>query len=208
MKFLQEISAFDIYFLIFACISVLCSIGLLFARHPITGAVSLIGVMLSLAGIYSLLQAPFLGVIQILVYTGAIMMLVVFVIMVLNSARDEKTPRMGMSGMVSLVVPCLFLLCMFILLSDLKQVSEVADAAHSSQSTLASSHKSAEVKVTAEGSVQTLGKILFDLDNRAYYILFEVIGLVLLTAIVGAVMLAKRDLSTPHVSVSEEKEGL
>lgn len=168
-------TAYDIYFIIFACISVLCGIGLLCARHPITGAVNLIGVMLSLAGIYSLLNAPFLGVIQILVYTGAIMMLVVFVIMILNAARDEKTPRMGLSGMLSLIAPCLFLLCMFLLLKDVDMGTSVAPV--------------------AEGTVQELGQVLFDLDNRGYYILFEVIGLVLLTAIVGAVMLAKRDLS-------------
>ena len=73
----------QIYFSVFATLALACSLYLLVVRHPLYGALSLVGVMLSLAGIYSLLAAPFLGVVQVLTYAGAIMMLVVFVIMVI-----------------------------------------------------------------------------------------------------------------------------
>ncbi len=179
-------TVFDIYFYIFAIIAILCALGLLVARHPITGAVSLIGVMLSLAGVYSLLQAPFLGVIQILVYAGAIMMLIVFVIMVLNGAKDHATPRFGHPVvLLLLVVPVLFLVFLSYALGEANLVL-------------------AEGKAPS-GTVEALGLTLFDMgkDSRGYYILFEVIGLVLLSAIVGAVFWAKRDLRHPGV----EKKG-
>ena len=180
-------TVFDIYFYIFAIIATLCALGLLVARHPITGAVSLIGVMLSLAGVYSLLQAPFLGVIQILVYAGAIMMLIVFVIMVLNGAKDHSTPRFGHPlVLLLLAVPVLFLVFLSYALGEANLVLEAGKA--------------------PSGTVEALGLTLFDMgkDSRGYYILFEVIGLVLLSAIVGAVFLAKRDLRHPEI---EEKGG-
>ena len=179
-------TVFDFYFYIFAAIAVLCSLGLIVARHPITGAVSLIGVMLSLAGIYSLLQAPFLGVIQILVYAGAIMMLVVFVIMVLNGAKDYSVPRYGNPLLLLLlVVPVLFLIFLTNALCDADIALKEATA--------------------PEGTVKVLGQTLFNMENdsRGYYVLFEIIGLVLLSSIVGAVFLAKRELALPEA----EAEG-
>lgn len=172
-------SIFDIYFYVFAAIAVLCALALLVSRHPITGAVSLVGVMLSLAGVYSLLQAPFLGVIQVLVYAGAIMMLVVFVIMVLNGAKDYAVPRYGNKLILLLLtVPVLFL----VFLSKTIQATNM------------------QVSDGPEGTVKALGAALFDMtaSSQGYYILFEIIGLVLMSAIVGAVFLSKRDLSHPH----------
>ena len=180
-------TVFDFYFYIFAVVAILCSLGLIVARHPITGAVSLVGVMLSLAGIYSLLQAPFLGVIQILVYAGAIMMLVVFVIMVLNGAKDYTVPRYGSPlVLLLLIVPVLFLIFLGYALSEAQLSLETGEQAK-------------------EGTVELLGQTLFNMNqgSRGYYILFEIIGLVLMSSIVGAVFLAKRDLKLPEA----EAEG-
>jgi NADH:ubiquinone oxidoreductase subunit 6 (subunit J) len=93
------------FFWSFALISVLCGTGLLLARHPINGAIHLVGVMLSLSGIYALLNSPFLAVLQVLVYAGAIMMLVVFVIMVLNQAKDHIIPQFDWYSLVALPLP-------------------------------------------------------------------------------------------------------
>nr|MBA3938277.1 NADH-quinone oxidoreductase subunit J [Planctomycetota bacterium] len=93
------------YFWLFAGIAVLCGLGLLLARHPLNGAIYLIGVMVSLSGIYALLDSPFLAVLQVLVYAGAIMMLVVFVIMVLNQAKDHQIPFFDWFSLVSLALP-------------------------------------------------------------------------------------------------------
>src|ERR1051325_7644463 len=82
-----------IYFYLFAAIALICGLLLLTSRHPISGAISLIGDMLRLSGLYAILQSPFIAVLQVLVYAGAIMMLVVFVIMVLNQGKDDVLPR-------------------------------------------------------------------------------------------------------------------
>ena len=73
-------------------------VGVALARHPINGAIALVSVMLALAGIYGLLSGPFLGIVQIAVYAGAIMMLVVFVIMVVGGAMDHQRPSAGAVG--------------------------------------------------------------------------------------------------------------
>ena len=61
------------YFGLFAIAALLCACGLLFSKHPLNATIYLIGVMLSISGIYALLSSPFLGVVQVLVYAGAIM---------------------------------------------------------------------------------------------------------------------------------------
>src|SRR5580658_985574 len=93
------------FFWAFALITVVCGTGLLLARHPINGAINLIGVMLSLSGLYALMNSPFLAVLQVLVYAGAIMMLVVFVIMVLNQAKDHVIPQFDWFSVVALPLP-------------------------------------------------------------------------------------------------------
>jgi NADH-quinone oxidoreductase subunit J len=78
-------------FLIFAAICVAGAVNLLAQRHPINSALSLIAVMAALAGEYLLLGAEFVAAIQVIVYAGAIMVLFVFVIMLLNAGEEEET---------------------------------------------------------------------------------------------------------------------
>src|SRR5438445_9076460 len=78
-------------FLIFGLICVAGAINLLAQRHPINSALSLVVVMGSLALIYLLLGAEFVAAVQIIVYAGAIMVLFVFVIMLLNAGAEERT---------------------------------------------------------------------------------------------------------------------
>src|ERR1700685_3371143 len=80
-------------FLIFAGIAVFCGISLVVQTHPIASALSLIGVMGSLAILYLLLGGEFIAMAQIIVYAGAIMVLFVFVIMLLNAGIEKKAPR-------------------------------------------------------------------------------------------------------------------
>lgn len=78
-------------FLVLAAIAVAGAVSLILQRHPIHSALSLIVVMLALAGLYLLLGAEFVAAVQIIVYGGAIMVLFVFVIMLLNAGLEERT---------------------------------------------------------------------------------------------------------------------
>src|SRR5271156_4692975 len=82
-----------ILFLIFAAIAVACAVNLVLQRHPIASALSLVGVMASLAGLYLLLGGEFIAMAQLIVYAGAIMVLFVFVIMLLNAGTEQRTKR-------------------------------------------------------------------------------------------------------------------
>jgi NADH-quinone oxidoreductase subunit J len=80
-----------ILFIIFAALCLTGAVNLLFQKHPINSALSLIVVMTSLAVLYLLLGAEFLAAAQIIVYAGAIMVLFTFVVMLLNAGREERT---------------------------------------------------------------------------------------------------------------------
>ncbi|MEK7413866.1 MAG: NADH-quinone oxidoreductase subunit J, partial [Planctomycetota bacterium] len=95
----------NLYFFGLSFVAIVCAIGVLLSRHPLNAAVLLIGTMVSISGIYALLDAPFLAVLQVLVYAGAVMMLVVFVIMVLNRARDASVPRFDVWAVVTPSAP-------------------------------------------------------------------------------------------------------
>src|SRR3974390_1711616 len=82
-----------VLFLIFGAVCVGAAINLLVQRHPISSALSLIVVMGSLALLYLLLGAEFVAAVQVIVYAGAVMVLFVFVIMLLNAGEEERTPH-------------------------------------------------------------------------------------------------------------------
>src|SRR6202142_2559222 len=81
------------FFLVFAAIAVISAVNVVLQRHPIASALSLIGVMGSIAVLYLLLGAEFLAMAQIIVYAGAVMVLFVFVIMLLNAGSEAKRGR-------------------------------------------------------------------------------------------------------------------
>ncbi len=175
-----------IYFIILAVIALGAAVCVLLSRHPLYGALSLVVSMVSLAGIYGLLGSPFMGVVQIMVYAGAIMMLVTFVIMVLNGARDSKTP---MFDKVSLfVIPAVLVLAGLVGFALLR--APIAFDA-----------------TTLRGSVALTSRTLFDVAQTGpgYFILFEVLGLLLLSAMVAAVLLAKKRLGSVVSENSEDK---
>src|SRR4029453_13259378 len=80
-------------FIIFAGMAIGCAIAIVSQSNPLYSAISLIGVFISLASIYVTLAAPFIAAVQVIVYAGAIMVLVIFVIMFLNVDQSERRPR-------------------------------------------------------------------------------------------------------------------
>src|SRR6266567_5271720 len=105
-----------ILFLAFAAIAVVCAVNLVLQTHPISSALSLIGVLGSLAVLYLLLGAEFIAMAQVIVYAGAVMVLFVFVIMLLNAGIEEHKGRSWMARLLGLpaFAALLGLLCYFV----------------------------------------------------------------------------------------------
>src|SRR5918999_2929311 len=81
-----------ILFILFAGLAIGCAVAMVAQRNPLYSAISLIGVFISLASLYVMLAAPFIAAVQVIVYAGAIMVLVVFVIMLLNVEEEVRRP--------------------------------------------------------------------------------------------------------------------
>lgn len=162
-----------IYFVILATIAVLGGFFTITRTHPLSATLSLVVTLIALAGLYAMLAADFLFVIQILVYAGAIMALMVFVIMLLN-VRQENFPvesHIYRNVMLSLLLlaPMFFV---FVRAIDRQFGSSGAFAPVDS----------------SFGTIKSVGRLLYE----QYYFPFEIISILLLVALVGVVALAKR----------------
>ena len=162
-------SAELVIFLALAGLAVAGSVSLILQRHPIHSALSLIVVMMALAGLYLLLGAEFISAVQIIVYAGAIMVLFVFVIMLLNAGIEERTNVSRMARYVGLPLS--------ILLMALLAYAIGRGAASQAQA------------VAAPVLTKTLALMLF----QDFVFPFELTSILILIAILGAVVLAKRE---------------
>ncbi len=158
-----------VLFFVFGVIAVAAAVNLLAQRHPINSALSLIVVMASLAALFLLMGAEFLAAIQVIVYAGAIMVLFVFVIMLLNAGEEERTP--GSRVAMLLGFPAVVLL-----------------AGSLAWTLLARNPRPAPVALTGGfvGSPTAIAQLLF----RDFLLPFEVTSVLILIAIMGAVVLA------------------
>src|SRR5919201_1770589 len=93
----------QVVFYIFAAVAIIAAVNCILQRSPVASALWLVQTMLSLAGIYFLLNAQFIGIIQVLVYAGAVMVLFLFVIMLLNLGREGSDVR-GPSALAATLV--------------------------------------------------------------------------------------------------------
>lgn len=168
-----------VLFFIFAAICVGGAINLLVQKHPINSALSLILVMVSLALLYLLLGAEFVAAIQVIVYAGAVMVLFVFVIMLLNAGVEERTPHASRVATV-LGVPALIVGL---------AVSGWVVARMTGLDKLAIGGPAILNGTESFGAPQPIGHLLF----RDFVLPFEVTSVLILVAIVGAVVLARRE---------------
>ena len=159
-----------VLFSVFGAICVAGAVNLLVQRHPINSALSLIAVMASLAVEYLLLGAEFVAAVQVIIYAGAIMVLFVFVIMLLNAGEEEK--RGGSRVAIVFGIPGMLVgsvLTAWILLRY---------------------SGTAPVEIGAmPGPPKTIGWLLF----HDFLLPFEVTSILILIAIMGAVVLASRE---------------
>jgi NADH-quinone oxidoreductase subunit J len=161
-----------VLFFIFAAVCLAGAISLLAASHPINSALSLIVVMGSLAFLYLLLGAEFVAAIQVIVYAGAVMVLFVFVIMLLNAGLEEHSGRSRVSWLVG--IPGVAALAGLLIYSVGRHGASLGAAQMDLGSTL--------------GSVWAIAHLLF----RDFLLSFEVTSVLILIAIMGAVVLARR----------------
>jgi NADH-quinone oxidoreductase subunit J len=162
-----------ILFLTFAIVAVACAVNLVLQRHPISSAISLIGVMGSLAVLYLLLGAEFIAAVQVIVYAGAIMVLFVFVIMLLNMEAEKPTGRSLVARYIGIPSLFLFLGLMALLIHALIPTS-----------------RRVTFGAFTDGTARNIGRILF----TDYLLPFEVTSVLILLAIVGAIVLAYKEL--------------
>ena len=157
-----------ILFLLFAGFCLAGAINLLLQSHPISSALSLIVVMTSLAVLYLLLGAEFLAAAQVIVYSGAIMVLFTFVVMLLNAGREERT--MGSRAARAIGFPAVVAV-LAALVTVILRIQGLGTATLSDGIT----------------STEDLSRVLF----HELLLPFEVTSILILIAILGAVVLAR-----------------
>jgi NADH-quinone oxidoreductase subunit J len=156
-------------FFVLAAVAVLGAVSLILQRHPIHSALSLIVVMVALAGLYLLAGAEFVAAVQIIVYGGAIMVLFVFVIMLLNAGEEERTniSKLATYAGIPLAVAVGGLIAAAIARSNLPPAPATA----------------------ALTSTKSLSMLLF----QEFVYPFELTSFLILVAILGAIVLAQRE---------------
>jgi NADH-quinone oxidoreductase subunit J len=163
----------DILFYTFSALTLICGFLVVanpFSQNPVTSAMFLVLTIASLAGLFVLLHAFFLAAVQVLVYAGAVMVLFLFVIMLLD-LRAEERRKVNRFGVITGGVAVALLMWTF-------------------GSTLAHNSPAAVADPVLEGTTAELGKLLF-VD---YLLPFEVVSVLLLVAMIGVILLSKKEL--------------
>lgn len=162
-----------ILFILFAGLAIGCAIAMVSQSNPLYSAISLIGVFIALASLYVTLAAPFIAAVQVIVYAGAIMVLVIFVIMLLNVEHQEPRRKR-----LRFLVPAAIGMAAVL-------IGETAFILYSVQATESGVPRT----VSNVGLTQSIGVGLF----TQYLLPFEITSVLLLMAIVGAMSLARRN---------------
>lgn len=166
--------------LILAVLAALCAVGMLLSKKAITSALYLLGVLLMSAGIYGVIGEHLIATIQLVVYAGAIMVLFVFSIMLLNLNQDETEYRKKPALFAGTVAAGLIVFGVIVFALNEYYRNHFASRVMGSFNN--------ETIRNLGGNSKVLAHALFS----QFYVSFEVISLALLTAVVGAVVLAKR----------------
>jgi len=163
-----------ILFLVFAIFAVVCGINVVIQTHPISSALSLVGVMGSLAVLYLLLGAEFIAAAQVIVYAGAVMVLFVFVIMLLNAGSEPPAP---VRKMVTFLGPPLLVIFLGVIAFVIQAVLPKGDTVVFGAPGV-------------KGSAYDIGHVLF----TQYLLPFEITSVLILIAILGAIVLARKEV--------------
>lgn len=176
--------AVSVLFFVFAGFAIASAISMVYHKNPLYSAISLIGVFLSLSSIYLLLAAPFIAIVQVLIYAGAIMVLVVFVILLLNLDEDRPLNRLRHLYAAGTGLGVVLLLqTLFIFYAVNRTPNHQVDA------------------TKTVGNTLNIGQAMF----TEYLLPVEIVGVLLLMAIIGGVVLARR-LDQPEIKLVVDRE--
>jgi NADH-quinone oxidoreductase subunit J len=164
----------SILFIIAAVAAIGCGLNLVLQKHPISSALSLIGVMSSLALLYLLLGAEFIAMAQMIVYGGAVMVLFIFVIMLLNAGTEKRSDKSLFAQIAGFPLLAVLVVLLAFLIRE-TQFSRVTEVKFGSW---------------VGGTAEAIGARLFG----QYLLPFEVISVLILIAILGAVVLAQKEV--------------
>ncbi len=166
-----------ILFIVFAVVAIVAGFNVILQKHPVSSALSLVGVMGSLAVLYLLLGAEFMAMAQMIVYGGAVMVLFIFVIMLLNAGTEKASTKSWFAQIAGLP-----LLLAFVAVASFLIYSALPAAIPGLGSVRFGSWHG--------GSADKIGTALF----TRYLLPFEVISILILIAILGAVVLARKEI--------------
>lgn len=167
----------QIFFAYFAVMLTGLSILVVTRRNPVHGVMWMLILFIHVAGLYLFLNAEFLAAIQIIVYAGAILVLYLFVVMLLNLRKIEKERKFQSIWIVGLLVSVAFLVLLIPVLSEFSVNPPLGEFSIE--------------KVNAEGHIKIIGNVLY----TKFLLPFEIASLILLVSIIGAVVLSKRKLN-------------
>src|SRR4051812_12812439 len=165
----------DILFYLFAALTLLCGFLVVanpFSRNPVTSAMFLVMTIASMAGLFVLLHAFFLAAVQVLVYAGAVMVLFLFVIMLLD-LKEEERRKIKVFGLAAGAVSVGAIATILLRLIWVGRPGAQLAAAP-----------------TVEGETRALGRLLFE----QYMLPFEIMSVLLLVAMIGVILLSKKEL--------------
>jgi len=166
----------DALFYLFAALTLICGLLVIvnpFSNNPVTSAMFLVLTIISMAGLFVLLHAFFLAAVQVLVYAGAVMVLFLFVIMLLDLKEEQRRKIPLFTAGLGLVVVVGIATVIIGRLWDGKFI-----------------HALGVTNDPKMESTAALGKVLFE----SYALPFEIVSLILLVAMIGAILLSKKDL--------------
>ena len=171
-------------FFLFAGLAIACAISMVYHKNPLYSAISLIGVFVALSCIYVTLAAPFIAAVQILIYAGAIMVFVVFVIMLLNLDDDRPLNRLKYLYFVGAGLGLILLVQTFFIFYAVMRAPQ-----------------NPVVSDVAIGKTLNIGANMYS----RYLLPVEIVGVLLLMAVIGAVILVRR-LNQPELERVVEDE--
>lgn len=181
----------ELFFLYFAAIIVLTSVLVVALRNPVYSALSLLIMFFHVAGLYVTLHAEFLAAVQIIVYAGAILVLYLFVVMLLNVKREERYHVQSPVGaLLGLAILTEVMLLAFQRSMALGQGPGQALRPGSGLEGGSAGTAVPDAAAQAMGNTETIGEVLYS----TYLFPFEVASLILLVAMIGAIILAKKNL--------------